>query len=101
MSDIFKVRDNIYNFQLLYSTSEKAVGFGTEMITCRGPQIWNLIPDNINNVTRLENFKRENKQRTGEKCPCRICKYYLLNIGSIPKQVMLSLIKVGSFLRSV
>ena len=54
MNDIFKVRDNIYNrrnFQSFYSTRKKTVRFGTETVTSRGRWIWNLIPDNIKNVS--------------------------------------------------
>ena len=47
--------------------------FGTEIITYRSPQVWNLTPGNIKDVTSLENFKREIKNWKGEKCPCRIC----------------------------
>ena len=62
---IFKVGGNICNlrnFQSLYSTCKKSVRFGTVTITYRGPQIWNLIPDNIKNAFSLENFKREIKK---------------------------------------
>ena len=65
MNYIFKVGGricNLRNFQSLYSTCKKTVRFGTETITYRGPQIRNLIPDNIKNAPSLENFKREIKK---------------------------------------
>ena len=50
MIDIFKVGGNICNlrnFESLYSTCKKTMRFGTETITYRGSQIWNLIPDSV------------------------------------------------------
>ena len=76
--NIYILRDNIYNlrnFKSLYSTSEKTVRFGTETITFRDPQIWNLITGDI---------KKEGNQKTeGEKCSCRICYTYLQNVSYI------------------
>ena len=82
MSSIFKVMSGVFicnprNFQSLYSTSKKTVKFVTETINYRGPQIWNLIPNNIKNIFPLENFSREIKKWNGGKCPWRICKTYL------------------------
>ena len=48
VSDIFFTRENIYNlrnFQELQSSFKQTVKFGTETISYRGPQIWNLIPE--------------------------------------------------------
>ena len=50
-------------------------------IKYRGPQIWNLIADNIQNISSLQNFKREIKKWKCENHPCKICKTYLENIG--------------------
>ena len=51
INDIFFSRQNIYNlrkFQELSTSTKNTVNFGTETISYRGPQLWNLIPDNIN-----------------------------------------------------
>ena len=61
-------------FLSLYSACQKTVTFGAKAATHRGPQIWNLIPDEIKNVSSLENFMREIKKWKDEKCLCRICK---------------------------
>ena len=48
MSDLFGTMENIYNlinFQELESSLKRTVKFGTETISYRGPQIWNLIPE--------------------------------------------------------
>ena len=87
MNDIFEVRGNIYNiknFQSLYSSCKKN-RFGSETVTYRSPRIWNLTPGNIKNVSSLENFKRENKKWSGEKCLLHVafvkntCKRWVLS----------------------
>ena len=50
MNDNFFSRQNICNlrkFQELYTSTKNTVNLGTETISYRGPQLWNLIPDNI------------------------------------------------------
>ena len=84
MINIFELRGNTYNhinFQSLYLY--KKLRFGTETFTYRGLQIYNLISDNIQNGSSLENFKREIKKWKDEKCPCRISKIYLQDAGDL------------------
>ena len=48
MNDLVATRENNYNlrnFQELESSLRRTVKFGTETISYRGPQIWNLIPE--------------------------------------------------------
>ena len=80
-------------FLSLYSACQKTVRFGTKAATHRGPQIWNSIPDDIKNVSSLENFTREIKKWKGEKCLCRICK-----TSALSKHKRCSTSKAGSFL---
>ena len=45
MSDLFVTRENNYNFrnfQTLESSHKRTVKFGTETISYRGPQLWNM-----------------------------------------------------------
>ena len=62
------------NYEIISITLETSSHFakifeiGTETITCRDPQIGNLIPENIKNVSSLENFKSEIKKRKCKKC---------------------------------
>ena len=58
MNDIFFSRQNIYNlrkFQELSTSTKNTVNLG---ISYRGPQLWNLIPDNIKSEPTLELFKK-------------------------------------------
>ena len=62
MNDIFFSRQNIYNlrkFQELSTSTKSTVNFGTKTISYRGPQLRNLIPDNIKSEQTLELFKNK------------------------------------------
>ena len=86
MNDIFFSRQNIYNrrkFQELSTSTKNTVNFGAETISYRGPQLWNLIPDNIKSEPTLELFKKKIRKWKCEPCPCRMCKTYLQHIGFI------------------
>ena len=59
MSDLFVTRENNYNlrnFQELESSLRRTVKFGTETISYRGPQIWNLIPERLRTLETLNKF---------------------------------------------
>ena len=65
MSDLFLTRENKYNlknFQALESTHKQTVTFGTETVSYRGPQIWNLIPERLRRLVTLNKFKKEIKK---------------------------------------
>ena len=86
MSDLFVTRENNYNlrnFQELESSLRRTVKFGTETISYRGPQIWNLIPERIRSLETLNNFKKEIKSCKCDACPCRMCKMYIQRVGFI------------------
>ena len=51
-----------------------------ETISYRGPQLWNLIPNNIKSEPTFELFKKIRKWKC-EPCPCRMCKTYLQHVG--------------------
>ena len=60
-SSLFVTRENNYNFrnfQELQSSLKQAVEFGTETISYRGPQIWNLILERLRELKTLDNFKK-------------------------------------------
>ena len=86
MNGAFMIRNNKYNlrnFQCLYSTNKRTVKYGTETVTYRGPQIWNLVPEKTKNASSFDIFKKEIRKWKGEKCPCRICKTYIQHVGFI------------------
>ena len=59
------------------------VYFGTEIISYLAPQLWELIPSEIKSAKSLNIFKAKIKSWTTDKCPCRLCKTYVGNIGFI------------------
>ena len=65
MSDLFVTKENNYNLrnsQALESLHKRTVKFGTESISYRGPQIWNLIPEKLRTSETLNKFKKEIKK---------------------------------------
>ena len=84
MNDAFMIRNNNYkllNFQCLYSTNKRTVKYGTDPVTYRGPQIWNLVPEKTKNVSSFDIFKKVIEKWKDERCPCTICKTYIQHVG--------------------
>ena len=51
--------------------------FYTETEAYRGPEIWNLIPDNVKNAPSLEIFKKEIKKSEAIVWRCSVEKLFL------------------------
>ena len=86
MHDAFMIRNNKYNlrnFQCLYSTNKRTAKYGAGTVTCRGPQIWNLVHEKTKNASSFEIFKKEIRKWKREKCQYRIYKTYIHNVGLI------------------
>ena len=85
MNDVFFSRQNICNlrkFQELSTSTKNTVNFGMETISYRGPQLWDLIHNNIKSEPTLELLKKKIKWKC-EPCPCRMCETYLQHTGFI------------------
>ena len=65
----------------------RTVYFGTESISSLVPRIWGLIPIDIRIANSLGIFKEKIKFWTTYKCPCRLCKMYIGNVGFIEIKV--------------
>ena len=61
----------------------KNVGSGTETLAHLGPKIWTLIPITIKKSKSLYTFRKEIRKWKPEKCPCRLCKIYVKDIGFV------------------
>ena len=62
MSDLFVTRENnsnLGNFQELESSLRQTEKFGTETISYREPQIWNLISEILKRLETLNTFKNK------------------------------------------
>ena len=71
-------RDNI-----VHTRAVKSVYNGTETISFRAQKTWNTIPNDIKNVTSLNEFKTKIKQWQPVNCTCRLCKTYINGIGFV------------------
>ena len=86
MKDTFHFMQNLCNLRNdpeLQRRRNRTVYFGTESISFLAPKIWGLIPSNIRNANSLGIFKEKIKFSTTDKCPCRLCKTYIVNVGFI------------------
>ena len=87
MLDIFEVKYSDYNLRgrnnNFICENIKTVNYGSETISFLGPEIWELIPNNIKNSESLNIFKKNINQWIPTSCPCRLCKVYIENLGSI------------------
>ena len=74
---------NLRNDPELQRRRNRTVYFGTESISSLAPKIWELIPSDIKSANSLRIFKEKIKIWTTDKCPCRLCKTYIGNVGFI------------------
>ena len=88
MKDTFHFTQKPYNLRNdpeLQRRRKRAVYFGTESISSLAPKIWELIPNDIRSANSLGIFKEKIKFWATDKCPCRLCKTYIGNVGFIVK----------------
>ena len=86
MKDIFHFAQKPYNLRndsTLERRANRTVYFGTESISSLAPKIWEIVPCEIKNAKSLDIFKKRIKLCTTDKCPCRLCKKYIGNVGFI------------------
>ena len=67
-----------HNFQMHNINS---VFNGMETISFRGPKTWELVPNIIKASKTLVEFKAKIRTFNFSKCPCRICKTFIPNLG--------------------
>ena len=61
----------------------KTNSYGLETLRELGPKIWNLIPESFKSVSSSDQFKMAIRNWSPAKCPCRMCKTYIPNLGFI------------------
>ena len=54
---------------------------GSESVSYLAPKIWELIIPIIRQIDTLSGFKKAIKKWKPTKCPCRICKTCIPNVG--------------------
>ena len=78
MSDIFKIKSSRYSSRNPYDLQHhrpNQVTFGSNSLRSLGPQIWNVLPNEIKSANNLNSFKRLIKQWDGPNCKCNACQY--------------------------
>ena len=65
------------------SYNVKTVLYGTETLSYLGPKIWNLVPSNIRDCATEPIFRQKIKKWKPDRCPCRLCKVFISNLGFI------------------
>ena len=86
MADLFHFVGKPYNVRnnsVIQRQANCTVYFGTESIYSLAPKLWELIPSEIKSAKLPNIFKEKTKPWTTDKCPCRVCKTYVGNIGFI------------------
>ena len=87
MNDIFKLRGeqtfNLRKPSQFYRPKVNSVYNGTESVSSLLPIIWDLVLNELKSIGNLAAFKKAIKKWSPEKCPCRLCKVYINNVGFI------------------
>ena len=86
MKDIFHFVQKPYNLRndsTLQRQRNRTVYFGPESISCLASKIWEIVPCEIKNAKSLDIFTVKIKLWKTDKCPCRICKRYVDNVGFV------------------
>ena len=65
------------------SYNVKTVLYGTETLSYLGPKIWNLVPSNIRDCATEPIFRQKIKKWKPDRCPCRLGKVFVSNLGLI------------------
>ena len=60
----------------------KTVYYGTETLAHLGPKIWSLVPTDMKKYSLSQFTKRIRKWKPA-KCPCRLCKTYIKDLGFV------------------
>ena len=86
MSELFKIMETKYNLRYangIVSNKPHTTMNGLDSVSYLAPKIWEQIPTEIRNCKTLNLFKVKIKTWVPAKCPCRLCKVYVSNVGYI------------------
>ena len=86
MADIFHFVEKPYNLRnssIMQRQANGSVYSGTETIPYLAPKLLESSPSEIKRAKSLNIFKEKIKCWTTDKCPCRLCKTYVGEIGFI------------------
>ena len=61
----------------------RTVTYGSETLSYRGPETWNIIPTVIKESPSLSIFKKNIKLWKPTGCKCRLCLNYVAQLGFV------------------
>ena len=64
------------------TSNVKSVWQGTESLRHLGPKIWSIVPEHLKQFS-LSKFIQKIRKWKPDKCPCRICKVYIQQVGFV------------------
>ena len=91
MKEVFGQKENILTGNVSSNTRSQplfynnynpnTVSNGLETLRHLGPEIWAMLPKEIQNAPSLTIFKTKIKTWVPHNCPCRLCKLYVPQLG--------------------
>ena len=70
-------------FDVFKKTRVRTVAYGDHSLRNFGPDIWNIVPEDMKKLCTLEKFKDKVKEWKPTNCPCRLCKIFIKGVGFI------------------
>ena len=87
VNDCFKLNNmtvyNTRNGSTFYYRPIHTVFHGTESLLHLGPNIWELPPSDMKNLSTLRAFKKAIKQWKPHVCQCGLCRTYIYQVGFV------------------
>ena len=85
MKDIFSLKENPrYDSRFPFNSNNiHTEKYGKETLTFLGPKIWSLVPNEIKKSKSILEFKKLIKTWNTDKCPCRLCKNFVAELGFV------------------
>ena len=91
MKEIFAEKENTFSEHVSSSTrsqsifynhsNPKSVNHGLQTLRSLSPKVWDMIPNNIKKSPSLADFKAKIKNWIPSKCPCKLCKIFVPQVG--------------------
>ena len=86
MNEIFVERNNNYSLRgnnVLTRRRVNSMRYDTETVSFLAPKIWDILPKDIKNSESLDILTRKIKKWIPWKCPCKLCKTFVPQVGFI------------------
>ena len=91
MKEIFSMKKHNYPMrkQPLEYPNPRTVTYGLGSVGYKASQIWNSIPNNIQEANDLCSFKSFTSEHCKKICKCNLCKLYVKDLGYIARDQLL------------